>query len=96
MLVYRHRDYQHLEELLKTFRNDHRRCLIVTDTVFSMDGDIADIRTLKGYAEEFDCMLYLDEAHATGVLGVSGRGGLEEFGESWEEYIVVMELYQRR
>ncbi len=90
VLVYRHRDYQHLEELLKTFRNDHRRCLIVTDTVFSMDGDIADIRTLKGYAEEFDCMLYLDEAHATGVLGVSGKGGLEEFGESWEDYIVIM------
>ncbi len=90
VLVYKHRNYQHLEELLNSYRKAYRRCLIVTDTVFSMDGDIADIRTLKRYAEAFDCMLYLDEAHATGVLGPSGKGGLEEFGESWEEYIVVM------
>ncbi len=90
VLVYRHRDYEHLEELLKNFRKNHRRCLIVTDTVFSMDGDIADIKALKKYAKAYDCMLYLDEAHATGVLGTSGRGGLEEFKEGWEEYIVIM------
>ncbi len=90
VLVYKHRDYQHLEELLRSYRKNYKRCLIATDTVFSMDGDIADIKALKRYARDFDCMLYLDEAHATGVLGVSGRGGLEEFGESWEEYIVVM------
>ncbi len=90
VLIYRHRDYEHLEDLLRSHRKDYKRCLIATDTVFSMDGDIADIKTLKGYAEGFDCMLYLDEAHATGVLGPSGRGGLEAFEERWEEYMVLM------
>lgn len=90
VLIFRHRDYKHLEELLKNFRKDHKRCLIITDTVFSMDGDIAHIPTLKRLSRDFDCMLYLDEAHATGVLGTSGRGGLEEFKEQWEEYMVLM------
>lgn len=89
-MVFRHREYQHLEELLHSFRKDYRRCLIVTDSVFSMDGDVADIRKLKELARAFECMLYLDEAHATGVLGENGRGGLEEAGEEWEEYILLM------
>ncbi|RME09989.1 MAG: 8-amino-7-oxononanoate synthase, partial [Aquificota bacterium] len=88
--VFRHRDYGHLGELLAELRKSHRRCIIVTDTVFSMDGDVADIRELKRLSESFDCMLYLDEAHATGVLGATGRGGLEEYGEKWEEYMVIM------
>lgn len=90
VLVYRHRDYEHLKSLLTGNRKNYRRCLIVTDTVFSMDGDVAHIPTLKSLCEEYECMLYLDEAHATGVLGRHGRGGLEEFGEMWEEYIVLM------
>ncbi len=90
VLVYRHRDYEHLEELLKSHRKNYRRCLIVSDTVFSMDGDIAHIPTLKKLSEAYDCMLYLDEAHATGVLGSSGRGGLEFFKEDWKDYIIIM------
>ncbi|MCS7263108.1 MAG: 8-amino-7-oxononanoate synthase [Aquificaceae bacterium] len=88
--VFRHLDYLHLQELLSLHRKDYRRCLIVSDTLFSMEGDVAHVPTLKRLCEEYDCMLYLDEAHATGVLGAEGRGGLEAFGESWQEYIVLM------
>ena len=90
IFVFKHRDYQHLEELLKTNRKNYRRCLIVSDTLFSMDGDIAHIPTLKKFAKDYDCMLYLDEAHATGVLGESGKGGLDEYKENWEEYMIIM------
>ncbi|MFN3869888.1 MAG: 8-amino-7-oxononanoate synthase [Aquificaceae bacterium] len=90
VFIFKHRDYQHLEELLKKHRRNYRRCLIVSDSVFSMDGDIAHIPTLKGLAKAYDCMLYLDEAHATGVLGQEGRGSLEEFKENWEDYMIIM------
>lgn len=90
LFVYRHRDYGHLEELLRKNRKGHKKCFVVSDTVFSMDGDIAHIPTLKRLCEEYDCLLYLDKAHATGVLGKSGRGGLEEFGEEWKDYLVLM------
>ncbi len=90
VLIYKHRNYAHLEELLKSHRKNYRRCLIVSDTVFSMDGDIAHIPTLKKLSEAYDCMLYLDEAHATGVLGDSGGGGLEFFKEDWKDYIIIM------
>lgn len=90
VLVFRHRDYNHLEQLLRKERKNYRRCLVVSDTVFSMDGDIADVRLLKELSKVYDCMLYLDEAHATGVIGERGRGGLELFSEGWEEYIILM------
>jgi 8-amino-7-oxononanoate synthase len=54
-----------------------------------MDGDVAHVKLLKKIAKDHQCMLYLDEAHATGVLGATGRGGLEEFSESWNEYIII-------
>ncbi|RMH05299.1 MAG: aminotransferase class I/II-fold pyridoxal phosphate-dependent enzyme, partial [Aquificota bacterium] len=90
VFVFRHRDYAHLESLLHENRKKLRRCLIVSDTVFSMDGDIGDVKLLKRLSKEYDCMLYLDEAHATGVLGKGGRGGLEFFDENWEENIILM------
>jgi 8-amino-7-oxononanoate synthase len=72
--VFRHNDVEHLADLLrKKGRTAHRR-LIVSDTVFSMDGDVAPLADLVELAERFDCLLLIDEAHATGVLGEHGRG----------------------
>lgn len=71
--VFGHRDYDRLETLLKRY-GDFRRRLIVTDTVFSMDGDCADLPRLAELRSRYDAMLCIDEAHATGVFGEYGRG----------------------
>jgi 8-amino-7-oxononanoate synthase len=72
--VYRHRDANHLHDLLAHAAGSARRRLIVSDTVFSMDGDLAPLAELGALAEHYDCLLLIDEAHATGVLGEEGRG----------------------
>lgn len=72
-VVYRHGNANHLEELLGREKGGKRR-LIVTDSVFSMDGDFAPLAALRDLAERHDCLLVVDEAHATGVLGRGGRG----------------------
>ncbi len=75
--IYRHADANHLQELLARHGSTARRRLIVTDSVFSMDGDIAPLPALLDLAREHDCLLLVDEAHATGVLGAHGRGATE-------------------
>ena len=76
--VYRHRDMDHLETLLR--EQPARRKLIVTDGVFSMDGDIAPLPDLAALAGRHDALLMVDDAHATGVLGAQGKGTAEHFG----------------
>ncbi len=76
--VYRHRDLDHLEQLLA--RTEARRRLIVTETVFSMDGDLAPLPALLELAGRHGALLVLDEAHATGMLGADGAGALSHFG----------------
>lgn len=78
--IYNHLDLNHLEELLESDRDKKCRKLIVTDTVFSMDGDLVQLPELVDLAEKYRCILMIDEAHATGVLGERGSGATEHFG----------------
>ncbi len=71
---YNHNDINHLESLLREYKNDPRPKFIVTETVFGMDGDIAPLEEIAILAKKFNAFLYLDEAHATGVFGVNGYG----------------------
>jgi 8-amino-7-oxononanoate synthase len=77
-LVFRHKDLNHLESLLKHPVTSGRK-LIVSDSVFSMDGDLSDVAGLMELAGRYDALLVLDEAHATGILGGGGRGAIEHF-----------------
>jgi 8-amino-7-oxononanoate synthase len=71
---FRHNDMAHLESLLQERAGDPGPRLIVTESVFSMDGDIAELPRLGELARAHDAFLYVDEAHATGVLGPQGAG----------------------
>ncbi|MEW6583315.1 MAG: 8-amino-7-oxononanoate synthase, partial [Actinomycetota bacterium] len=79
LVRYRHGDAGALEEAIRRSGAARRR-LVVTDTVFSMDGDLAPLPDLVEVAERHECMLMVDEAHATGVLGPTGAGAVEHFG----------------
>jgi 8-amino-7-oxononanoate synthase len=72
--VYRHRDAGHLESLLRQHRGRARRALVLTDSLFSMDGVVAPVAELASTARAFDAGFLVDEAHALGVLGPAGRG----------------------
>ncbi len=87
--VYRHRDVNHLESLIKASHRDRkiRRRLIITDTVFSMDGDIAPLKDIISLSKRYDAILMIDDAHGTGVLGKNGRGVLEHLGLDGKDVI---------
>jgi 8-amino-7-oxononanoate synthase len=80
VVEYNHGDMADLSAKLQTLRAQYRRCLILTDSVFSMDGDLCPLPQLIERAETFGSMLLIDEAHATGVLGATGAGCVEHFG----------------
>lgn len=75
---YKHLDYNHLEEQLKKHRNKYKRALVVSESIFSMDGDRADLRKLIELKDKYNCFLMIDEAHAVGLFGNKGCGICEE------------------
>jgi 8-amino-7-oxononanoate synthase len=89
LIVYNHCDLEDLKTKLQKSRSLYRRCLILTDSVFSMDGDLCPLPGLLSLAEDFECMLLVDEAHATGVMGKTGAGCVEYFNCSDREVIQI-------
>lgn len=79
LVRFRHNDMNHLEEQLKTRRGE-REALIIVESVYSMDGDFAPLKELVFLKEKYNCLLLVDEAHATGIFGRKGGGLLEEEG----------------
>ncbi|HET6935605.1 MAG TPA: aminotransferase class I/II-fold pyridoxal phosphate-dependent enzyme, partial [Candidatus Angelobacter sp.] len=77
--VFRHKDTAHAEELLKEVQNEPGHKLLITDGVFSMDGDIGPLPALCDLAEKYGAIMMVDDAHASGVLGRNGRGTIDHF-----------------
>ncbi|AUZ30617.1 glycine C-acetyltransferase [Bacillus licheniformis] len=86
--VYQHADMEDLEKILKKSMN-YRMRLIVTDGVFSMDGDIAPLPEIVRLAEQYDAFVMVDDAHASGVLGENGRGTVHHYGLDGKVHIQV-------
>ena len=81
--VYRHNDFDHLRERLEAAKANpevNGQIWLVTDGVFSMEGDIADLPTLRAICDEYDAKLIVDDSHGTGVMGKTGRGTHEHWG----------------
>ncbi|WP_053219591.1 glycine C-acetyltransferase [Virgibacillus senegalensis] len=86
--IYKHVDMQSLEQALKETQ-DYRTRLVVTDGVFSMDGNIAPLPEIVELAEKYDALVMVDDAHASGVLGENGRGTVNHFGLDGRVHIQV-------
>jgi len=79
ILVFRHKDIPHAEEQLASVKNEPGKKLLITDGVFSMDGDIGPLPGLCDLAEKYGAIMMVDDAHASGVLGRNGRGTIDHF-----------------
>ena len=80
IIAYEHNSAESLDEMLKEHLSSYKRALVVTDGVFSMDGDIAPLDQLYEVTEKYDVLLMVDDAHGEGVLGHGGRGIVDHFG----------------
>ena len=79
ILVFRHKDIAHAEEQLASVKDQPGRKLVISDGVFSMDGDIGPLPALCDLAEKYNAIMMVDDAHASGVLGRNGRGTIDHF-----------------
>ena len=77
--IYAHNDMEDLERILKERRKDYNDVLIITDGVFSMDGDLANLPEIVRLAKKYNAKTYVDDAHGSGVLGERGRGTVDHF-----------------
>ncbi|HTG61785.1 MAG TPA: aminotransferase class I/II-fold pyridoxal phosphate-dependent enzyme, partial [Terriglobia bacterium] len=77
--VFPHKDVEACEQILKEIQDRKCRKLLITDGVFSMDGDITPLPQLVELAEKYGCIMMIDDAHSSGVLGRSGRGTVDHF-----------------
>ena len=91
-IIYTHRDMTHLEDCLKNTAAKKR--IVITDTIFSMDGDIAPLPEIVRLCKTHSAHLYIDDAHATGVIG-KGKGGLSHFAISPEPWIIQMGTFSK-
>ncbi len=78
--IFKHSNMKDLKRVLEEKRKNYNNVLIITDGVFSMDGDLAKLPEIVELAEEFECMTYVDDAHGSGVLGENGRGTVDHYG----------------
>ena len=77
--IFPHQDFEHLEKLLQSVEAG-KQAFVVTESLFSMDGDITDLPRLSALCEKYDALLIVDEAHATGIFGERGSGLIEQSG----------------
>eukprot|EP00922_Rhytidocystis_sp_ex-Travisia-forbesii_P024476 GHVS01035925.1.p1 GENE.GHVS01035925.1~~GHVS01035925.1.p1 ORF type:complete len:821 (+),score=212.20 GHVS01035925.1:108-2570(+) len=80
VMFFKHNDYNHLSKVLLKHRKKYRSCWIVIESVYSMDGDTADLAACVDLTTKHDCKIILDEAHGLGVVGATGRGLEEMYG----------------
>ncbi|MBF0567588.1 MAG: 8-amino-7-oxononanoate synthase [Nitrospirae bacterium] len=92
--IYKHNDLNHLETLLRKSQNPPTNTFVITESVFSMDGDVADIYNLHMLCRKYDAVFYIDDAHATGVLG-NGKGALAHFNVTPDNNIIQMGTYSK-
>jgi 8-amino-7-oxononanoate synthase len=92
VLIYKHKDLLHLKDLIR--KEQAKKKIVVTDTVFSMEGDIAPIYEIYELCGENNVVLYIDDAHGTGVLG-NGRGALSYFNIKPEPWIIQMGTFSK-
>lgn len=78
--IFKHSDMEDLERILEEKHKEYNNVLIITDGVFSMDGDLAKLPKIVELAEKYGALTYVDDAHGSGVLGESGRGTVDHFG----------------
>jgi 8-amino-7-oxononanoate synthase len=90
--IYRHKDTVHLENLMRD--ESAKKKIVITDSVFSMDGDIAPLHALYNICKKTNALLFIDDAHGTGVLG-NGRGALSHFQIKPEPWIVQMGTFSK-
>lgn len=78
--VFKHKDVADLRRVLEETKGKYRRTLVITDGVFSMDGDVAPLADIVEVAEQYQAIIMVDDAHASGVMGNQGRGTVDHFG----------------